>query len=111
MFGRKRRAEGHRLLMGRKNATIATYLAGKFDFEESTYDLLVKSLNNSEGSTNGHFEFILDNPMAASFRLKKDRDGNLRVAYYPTIPPGNPEREERAQELTEAVQKIAAWFA
>lgn len=107
-FGRKKR--GKQALAERKNMLLTTYLSNEFMHEQQTAELLYKTLSSWEDRTNGQFEFILDDPMAAAFRLKKDRDGTLRVSYYPTIPPGNPEREKRAQRLTEGVQRICGWF-
>lgn len=85
---------------------VTAVLSQEFEWDEHTEELLLQSLTNQDGPS-GAFEFILDhNPVVAAFRLKWGNEG-LRVAYYPSIPPGNPEREARAQRLTTELRKLS----
>lgn len=85
---------------------VTEFLAKEFEWDQHTSDLLFRTLSNWDDKRTSHFEFILDDPMAAAFRLKWERSEGLRVAYYPTIPPGNPEREARAQRLTQQLRSL-----
>lgn len=84
---------------------VADLLQEEFRWDDTTRDLCLKHLSVVDGPSSP-FEFILDEYAgSATFRLKWGEDG-LRVAYYPTIPPGNPARETWCAILTEKIRGL-----
>ncbi len=54
------------------------------------------------------FEFIVDDPRRACWRLKPDsRDRRrVRLAYFPVIPPGSESRRELERTVNEALEGL-----
>ena len=54
------------------------------------------------------FEFIVDDPWSARWRLKADSQDRrlVRLAYYPVIPPGSGANNELERTVNDALSRI-----
>lgn len=87
---------------------IVGFLGDEFDLDESVRDMMRNTLANHTGKSGG-FEFVLDYPMIAKWRLKPDnREHNLglRVGYHGYS--GSDRQNERQNKLNERLDAIVA---
>lgn len=77
---------------------VADVLGKEFGWDDLVTGVFLRYAR--EKKRDATFEFIVDHPFSATFRLKWDGD-YPRLAYYPEIPPGNPVRQAYADEITE----------
>lgn len=89
-----------------KYREIATYLSGEFDWNDIIRQSMLNYLMAADirGGANPMVEYVLDHPVQAQFRLKWREEG-LHVSYCPTMH-AIPDKEERANRLTERVRAI-----
>ena len=101
----KNKAKQLAIREGRYHEIVAC-LSGEFDWDDiirqSLYNCLMAA--DIRGGASPMFEYILDHPAQAQFRLKWGQEG-LRVSYYP-MRSAIPDKEERANRLTERVRAI-----
>ena len=87
-----------------KYRQIVALLSEEFDWDDVVEESAITVLMARDGKFDQSFEYIVDQPMMAQFRLKW-ADGHLRVAYYP-FSSINWEKEARAERLTERIREI-----
>jgi hypothetical protein len=82
-------------------------LAEEFDWGDDgiTKQSLLNVLTRRDGEFDNTFEYILDYPSMAQFRLRWHKEDGFRVAYYP-FSSINYQREARAERLTQRLQEI-----
>lgn len=97
------KAKQHAIRMGQYVA-IVNLLSEEFGWDEVVEKSAMQTLTNRDEKFDQTFEYIIDNPHRAQFRLRWSEEG-LRVSYYP-IMHAYSDQQHRADTLTEAIREI-----
>jgi hypothetical protein len=85
---------------------IVDLLSREFDWADHVEECAIRVLTKRDGEFDNTFEFIIDEPSIAQYRLRWYKgDGFFRVAYYP-FSRINDEKQARADRLTEQIREI-----
>ena len=78
------------------------------DLDTETSHLAVDAITRQAGDPQPGFEFIVDDPRSARWRLKPDsRDRRrVRLAYYPVLPPGSHAGNAREPIVNDALRAL-----
>jgi len=78
------------------------------DLGTETSHLAVDAITRQANDPQPGFEFIVDDPWLARWRLKPDgRDRHrVRLAYFPVMPPGSDANNELERTVNEALSRI-----
>lgn len=87
-----------------KYRQIVELLSEEFDWDDVVEESCLSVLMRRDGNFDQSFEYIVDQPMLAQFRLKH-YDGHFLVSYYP-FSFINDDKEERARRLTRQIREI-----
>ena len=98
----KNKVKERAVRMGKYHEIIAL-LSREFFWDDMIEQACMKTLVSHDGKFDESFEFIVDNPSMAQFRLKWG-DG-FRLSYYPFSRISD-EKEQLAERITEKIRKI-----
>lgn len=87
-----------------KYRQIVALLSEEFGWDDIVEESCLNVLMARDGKFDQSFEYIVDEPMIAQFRLKW-ADGQLRLSYYP-FSSINYEKEARADRITQEIRRI-----
>ena len=78
------------------------------DLDTETSHLAVDAINHQLREPRDSFEFIVDDPRSARWRLKPDSNDRRRVrlAYFPVTPPGSASAAELERTVNEALYRV-----
>jgi hypothetical protein len=77
------------------------------DFGPDAADITADSVEHQAVHPQDRYEFIVDDPRSARWRLKASRNrGRVRLAYYPVIPPGSAAGNELERAVNEALRAL-----
>jgi hypothetical protein len=79
------------------------------DFDPEAADITADSVEHQVTHPQDRYEFIVDDPRRACWRLRASRNhGRVRLAYYPVTPPGPESRREIERTVNDALRALEA---
>lgn len=100
----RNKAKQRAIRMG-KYQEIVDLLSREFDWQEHVELCAIRVLSARDEEFDNTFEFIIDEPALAQYRLRWHKEDGFRVCYYP-FSRINDEKEARAKQLTEQIREI-----
>lgn len=77
------------------------------DFDPGAADITADSVEHQAAHPQDRYEFIVDDPRRACWRLRASRNhGRVRLAYYPVNPPGSGARREVERTVNDALRAL-----
>ena len=77
------------------------------DFDPEAAGITADSVEHQAAHPQDRYEFIVDDPRRACWRLRTSRNpGRVRLAYYPVNPPGSEARREIERTVNDALRAL-----
>lgn len=77
------------------------------DFDPEAADITADSVEHQVTHPQDRYEFIVDDPRRACWRLRASRNhGRVRLAYHPVSPPGSEARREVERTVNDALRAL-----